>query len=259
MQQKIDNILQYLLWMNVKVIEKVELVDLLNKALRGYKFRVKIGITPNDCRLHIGHGLLFCIAKQLQYVGGIVDIVVADFAASLNGIIIDKKKIRRSFKKQIGRFLDMDSVRIVFQTEWIEKIGLDKMISIASYCDTRILWRYISRKTDLSSEKILPLSRLIYFLIGGYDSIAFETDIEIVGEDQEFIVLLSRSLQENHCRPIEVGLLIPHLFGKDGKKMGNSENNCIYLSDSLEKIKKDICEIPENVIHFAKEIEKNIL
>jgi len=53
--------------------------------------------------------------------------------------------------------------------------------------------------------------------------------------------------------------LIPHLFGKDGKKMGNSENNCIYLSDSLEKIKKDICEIPENVIHFAKEIERNIL
>lgn len=153
----------------------------------------------------------------------------------------------------------MSFVEIVFQTDWTDKVTLDEILSMASHCDTKLLLGWNSIKSALDSKEFLPLSRLIYFLTGAYDSIVFQSEIEIAGIDQEFIVLLSRALQSNYSTPVEIGLLAPHLIGSNGKKMGNSENNCIYLSDSVEKIREGIAKLPKESIQFAKEVEKNIL
>jgi len=43
-----ENIIQYLSRIDAKLIEKDEFINLIKKSAKGHKFRVKIGITPNN-------------------------------------------------------------------------------------------------------------------------------------------------------------------------------------------------------------------
>jgi len=257
MQNKISCLVNYLSQLGVKIVEQDEFIALLKRRhLQG--FRVKIGITPTDVRLHLGHGLLFCIGRKLQEFGGTIIVVVADFSAGFRGIKVNKRIIERRLKEQIGRIVDMDFAKIVFQTDWTEKITLSQILSIASRCDVRQLLARPSIKSLLDSGKMLPLSDLLYFLIAPYDSVIFRSDVEIAGIDQERLLTTSRTLQRRYKRKPEIGLLAPHILGENLEKMSKSLNNCIYLSDSLEKIQKGIFKLPADSIFLAKEVEEII-
>ena len=184
----------------------------------------------NNYYLHLGHFVLLKIARMLQELGGIVFIVIADFSAKYQGYTFKKIKYQKLIKKQISKILKMNLTKIVYQSEWTDKINLEKFIFIASHCDLNQFLPATKNNSIIESEKFFPISRFIYLTTGAYDSIVFDSEVEIAGIDQESIIKNSRSLQQRYGKPKEIGILLQHLDGIDGEKMGKSRDNSICIS-----------------------------
>lgn len=238
MNNEIKFILKNFSRMGIEIVKKEDLINLLSRGIRGYKFRIKIGITPTNYRLHLGHALLFRTAKLLQDYGGVVVVVVADFSARLRGVKIKKDLIEQLWELQIGKIMGRGSLKMLFQSDWARSIKLGGILSS------------VSRYEADQLKKIPSFSRSIYFLTAAYDSLVVNADVEIVGEDQESFILLSRALQKCHHKNPEVGLVIPNILGVDGRKMGKSQNNCIYLSESPEEVRMKIHLLSNKAISY---------
>tara|TARA_B100000287_G_scaffold110103_1_gene102406 strand:+ start:1 stop:765 length:765 start_codon:yes stop_codon:yes gene_type:complete len=100
-----------------------------------------------------------------------------------------------------------------------------------------------------SEKNSISLLEFFYPLYQGYDSVAVEADIEIGGNDQLWNLMLGREIQKYYKMEPQVAVTFPLLIGTDGKKkMSQSYNNYISLSDSPENIFGKIMSLPDNVM-----------
>jgi len=88
-----------------------------------------------------------------------------------------------------------------------------------------------------------------YPMFQGYDSVAIKSDIEIGGHDQLWNLMLGREIQKFYNLDPQVAMTFPLLIGTDGKKkMSQSLNNYISVSDKPEDIFGKIMSIPDEVM-----------
>src|SRR5574344_2382800 len=234
--------------------------DLEKKLNSGKKLVVKFGADPSRPDLHIGHSVPLRVLKQFQDLGHDVVFVIGDFTAMI-GDPSGKSKTRpalsfeqtrengKSYFEQVSKILDPKKIRIVYNSEWLQKMNFEDVIKLTSkYTVARILERDDFQNRYVNNIPI-GVHEFLYPLMQGYDSVALHADIEIGGTDQTFNLLVGRELQRDYGQEPQDVMVLPLLVGLDGKeKMSKSLGNYIGISEEANIMYEKAMKIPDDVL-----------
>jgi tyrosyl-tRNA synthetase len=245
----------------VDIINRDDLIAKLEKSKKtGVPLRVKAGFDPTAPDLHLGHTVLIQKLKHFQDLGHEILFLIGDFTGMI-GDPTGKSKTRppltkedvarnaETYKEQIFKILDPDKTKIVFNSEWLNKLTSLDMIRLASQLTVaRMLERDDFRKR-FESQQAISIHEFLYPLIQGYDSVALEADVELGGTDQRFNVLMGRDLQRTWGQDPQVVITLPLLEGLDGvNKMSKSLGNYIGITDTANDIYGKILSISDELM-----------
>ena len=240
------------------VINPIEDYKLLLKSKK--KLRVKLGVDPTAPDVTLGWYSVIRALKKFQEYGHDVILILGEFTAKV-GDPSGKSETRNihdddSINEKsdgvlpiIKSILHQDNLEIVSNKDWLSKLSINDMMSLAS---STTLAQMLERE-DFSNryENKNPISLLEFFypLFQGYDSVAVKSDIEIGGNDQLWNLMLGRDIQKYYGLNPQVAITFPLLIGTDGKKkMSQSYDNYISISDTPENIFGKIMSIPDETM-----------
>ena len=140
-----------------------------------------------------------------------------------------------TYRGQAFKILDPERTEVRFNSEWMDGIGVRKLIELAAQMSVARLLERDDFEQRLAAEEPLFLHELLYPLMQGFDSVAFFADIEIGGTDQKFNMLMGRELQRAVGQPPQVVMTMPLMEGLDGeRKMSKSYGNYVGITDQPE-------------------------
>jgi len=261
MDQRIEHDLRILLKGVEDVISKDELEGKLSRSRStGFPLRIKAGFDPTAPDLHLGHTVLIQKMRDFQRLGHEVFFLIGDFTGLIgdpSGRSETRKPLSheqvlenaRTYERQIFKILDREKTRIVFNSEWMEKITSMDLIRL---CSKQTVARMLERDDfhKRFTEK-LPISihEFVYPLIQGYDSVMLKADVELGGTDQRFNLLMGRELQRDYGQPPQVVMMMPILEGLDGvNKMSKSLGNYIGIDELPGDIYGKVMSIDDKVM-----------
>ncbi len=230
---------------------------LLEKLESGKKLRIKMGADPSRPDLHLGHSVPLRKLRMLQDLGHEIIFVIGDFTAMI-GDPSGKSKTRvpltfeqtrqnsQSYYEQVCKILDKDKTRIVFNSEWLNPMNFQDVLTLAGkYTLARILERDDFAKRYANNQAI-GLHEIFYPLMQGYDSVALEADVEIGGNDQTFNLLVGRELQRDYGQTPQEVITFPLLPGLDGvEKMSKSLDNYIGIDEEPGIMYEKCMKVPD--------------
>jgi tyrosyl-tRNA synthetase len=247
----------------VEILDESELRERLKL---GRPLRVKAGFDPTSADLHLGHTVLLQKLRQFQQLGHQVIFLIGDFTARIGDPtgrsetrpVLSRDAIEdnaRTYVQQVGKILDMSSVEVRRNSEWLDDMGSDGLIRLAAqYTVARMLERddFEKRYRD---HRPIGVHEFLYPLIQGHDSVALDCDVEIGGTDQKFNLLVGRDLLRAKGRPPQIVMTLPLLEGKDGQqKMSKSLGNAIGVNDSPEDMFGALMSISDVLMHRYYEL-----
>lgn len=244
-----------------KGTEEILPLEELQKKLDSNKpLKIKLGLDPTAPDLHLGHTVVLTKLRQFQDMGHEIQFLIGDFTAMIGdptGKNVTRKPLSRNdvkknaetYQKQVFKILDKSKTKVLYNSEWMDKLGSDGIISLsAQYNVARMLERDDFKKRFKAGESI-AIHEFLYPLIQGYDSVHLESDIEIGGTDQKFNLLVGRELQEKYGKKPQIIITMPLLEGTDGvKKMSKSLNNYIGIDESPKEIFGKIMSISDDLM-----------
>lgn len=221
--------------------------DLIKKLKKNIPLKIKLGMDPTAADLHLGHAVVLSKLKQFQDLGHEIIFIIGDFTARI-GDPTGKSKTRppltkeqiaqnaRTYFEQVGKVLDPKRVRVCYNSEWLDQLSIQEMVTI---CGQVTLARLIEREdfaNRLENQQPVGFHELLYPLFQGYDSVALDADVELGGTDQTFNLLMGRFLQEQFGREPQVVITVPLLEGLDGhQKMSKSLGNAVGLTEPADQ------------------------
>jgi tyrosyl-tRNA synthetase len=222
--------------------------ELIERLKLGKPLRVKAGFDPTAPDLHIGHTVLLNKMRQFQELGHEVIFLIGDFTGMI-GDPSGKNETRppltreqveanaATYKKQVFKVLDPEKTRVIFNSEWGNKLNAVDLIKLAAtHTVARMLERDDFNKRYTTNQPI-AIHEFLYPLLQGYDSVALKSDIELGGTDQKFNLLMGRELQKHYGQTPQLVMTLPLLPGLDGvKKMSKSLGNYIGIDEPPEQI-----------------------
>ncbi|ACX82588.1 Tyrosine--tRNA ligase [Aggregatibacter actinomycetemcomitans] len=234
--------------------------DLIEKLKENRPLRVKLGADPTAPDIHLGHTVVLNKLRQFQNFGHEVIFLIGDFTGMVgdpSGKNTTRPPLSRedvlrnaeTYKQQIFKILDPQKTRIVFNSDWLGKLGTEGMIRLASnYTVARMLERDDFKKR-FSNNQPIAIHEFIYPLLQGQDSVALEADVELGGTDQKFNLLVGRELQKSAGQKPQVAITLPLLVGLDGeKKMSKSLGNYIGVTDAPSEMFGKIMSISDDLM-----------
>ena len=257
----IDEQLAFLRKGTVEIIREEDLRAKLEKSARtGVALRIKLGADPTAPDIHLGHTVVIRKLRAFQELGHEVIFLIGDFTG-LIGDPSGKSATRpqltheeiahnaETYKAQIFKLLDPEKTIIDFNSRWMNRIGSDGFVRLAS----RITVKQILERDDfqkrLKEEKPIALHELLYPLVQGYDSVALEADVELGGTDQKFNLLVGRNLQREYTQEPQVCIIMPLLEGTDGvQKMSKSLANYIGISEAPQEMFGKVMSISDELM-----------
>lgn len=243
------------------VVSKEELLKKFEKSYNtGKPLKVKLGADPSAPDIHLGHTVVLQKMRQFQSLGHEVIFLIGDFTGRI-GDPTGKKKTRpaltedevlanaETYKNQIGKILDLEKTRVVFNSDWLGKMTFADVLKLSSqYTVARMLERDDFEKR-FKSHVPISVVEFMYPLMQGYDSVALESDVELGGVDQTFNLLVGRELQRSYGQEAQVILTMPILEGLDGKdKMSKSLGNYVGINEEPGQIYGKIMSIPDELM-----------
>ena len=237
----------------------IERVSLEKKMASGKKLRIKLGIDPTGPTLHIGRAVQLWKLRDFQELGHQIVLIIGDFTA-LIGDASDKKAMRPAlsaqqikknmadYKKQAGKILDLKKTEVRRNSEWLSKIKMRDLISLAMKFTAQQMIQRRNFKERWDENKPIGLHELLYPIMQGYDSVAIKADVEIGGSDQLFNLKTGREIQKIFGQEPQDILTTKMLSGLDGRKMSTSWNNTINLTDPPEEIFGKIMSMRDDLI-----------
>jgi tyrosyl-tRNA synthetase len=234
--------------------------DLVAKLKEGRPLRIKAGFDPTAPDLHLGHTVLINKLRQFQDLGHEVLFLIGDFTGMIGDPTgksatrppltqEDVEQNAETYQQQIFKILDQEKTKVVFNSQWMNKMsGVDMIKLAASSTVARMLERDDFSKRYKGGQSI-AIHEFLYPLIQGYDSVVMKADIELGGTDQKFNLLMGRQLQEQHGQKPQCVLTMPILEGLDGvQKMSKSLNNYIGIADQPKDMFGKIMSISDDLM-----------
>ncbi len=234
--------------------------DLVDRLKEDRPLRIKAGFDPTAPDLHLGHTVLINKLRQFQDLGHEILFLIGDFTGMI-GDPTGKSATRppltpqeveqnsETYQQQIFKILDKEKTKVVFNSQWMNKMsGVDMIKLAASSTVARMLERDDFSKRYKGGQSI-AIHEFLYPLIQGYDSVVMQADVELGGTDQKFNLLMGRQLQEQHGQKPQCVLTMPILEGLDGvQKMSKSLNNYIGIADEPKDMFGKIMSISDDLM-----------
>lgn len=257
----IDEQLDYLRKGTTEIIREDELRAKLEKAAKtGKPLRVKLGADPTAPDIHLGHTVVIRKLRAFQELGHTVIFLIGDFTGLIgdpSGKSATRPQLTReeiaanaeTYKAQIFKLLDPAKTEIRFNSEWMDKLGSDGFIRLASHVTVKQILERDDFAKRLTEEKPIALHELMYPLTQAYDSVALEADVELGGTDQKFNLLMGRNLQREYEQEAQVAVIMPLLEGTDGvQKMSKSLGNYIGINEPPSEIFGKVMSISDDLM-----------
>ena len=221
---------------------------------------VKLGCDPSRPDLHIGHGVVLRKLRHFQDLGHQAVLVIGDFTAMIGDptgrnktrpqlTIDDAKNNAESYVDQARLILDINKLRIVYNSDWLNQLLFSDIIKLAA---TTTVARMLERDDftkRYKSEIPISLHEFLYPLAQAQDSVYLKSDIELGGTDQKFNLLMGRDLQKSKGQDPQCIITLPLLEGTDGvEKMSKSYDNHIGFRDSPEDMYGKTLSISDDMI-----------
>ena len=236
---------------------------------------VKLGCDPSRADLHVGHGVVLRKLRHFQDLGHQAILVIGDFTAMIGDpsgrnktrpqLSLEEAKVNaQSYIDQAEKILDIDTLKIVFNSTWLNSMNFSDVIRLAShYTVARMLERDDFTKR-YQSEIPISIHEFMYPLAQGMDSVELKADVELGGTDQKFNLLVGRDLQREYEQDPQAIITCPLLEGTDGiEKMSKSYGNDIGLNDSPEDMYGKTMSIKDDMIikyfTLAADADDNLL
>lgn len=226
----------------------------------GRVLRVKLGVDPTSCDLHLGHSHVLRALRRFQDGGHQVVLIVGGFTAQIgdpSGRNTTRPSLTaeavaanaRTYLAQVGLILDMEKVEVVNNQDWLGSMDLTRILKLASLVTANQLLAKESFGERVGKQQPVALHELFYPVLQGFDSVEVRADVEIGGSDQRFNVLMGRQLQPQFGQKPQLAMLLPLLPGTDGvRKMSKSFDNSIGLTDAADEVFGKCMRIPDNLI-----------
>jgi tyrosyl-tRNA synthetase len=234
--------------------------ELQERLRSGRPLKVKAGFDPTAPDLHLGHTVLINKMRQFQDLGHEVIFLIGDFTAMIGDPSgknvtrppLSKEEISanvQTYKDQVFKILDPQKTKIVFNSEWLQKLSPIDIIKLAStYTVARMLERDDFSKR-YHENKPIAIHEFLYPLLVGYDSVIVKADIELGGTDQKFNLLMGRELQKHFGQIPQVVLMTPLLEGLDGiQKMSKSLGNYIGINEPPQEMFGKLMSISDELM-----------
>jgi tyrosyl-tRNA synthetase len=246
----------------VDLISEEELAKKIEKAIAAKKpLIIKFGADPSTSDLHIGHGVVLRKLRAFQDLGHQAVLIIGDFTAMIGDptgrsktrpmlTIEETKKNALSYVEQVGKLVDLPTLGIRYNSEWLGTMNFADVIRLAgTYTVSQMLEREDFHKR-WDEEQPISLHEMLYPLAQGYDSVAIRSDVELGGTDQKFNLLVGRELQRHFQITPQSVITTPLIEGTDGeRKMSKSYGNSINFTDSPDDMFGKTMSIPDPLIH----------
>ena len=238
----------------------------IEKLLKAYieegkTFNVKSGFDPTAPDLHLGHTVLLQKLATFQKYGAKIQFLIGDFTAQIgdpSGKSTTRKPLTeaevlenaKSYQDQVFKILDPEKTEVVFNSEWINKLGASGMLALTTTFNVARMLERDDFDNRYKSGTSISISEFIYPLLQGYDSVHLKSDIEVGGTDQKFNLLMGRHMQ----RAYDIGkeqsvIMVPILEGLDGiQKMSKSLGNYIGVTDEPNEMFGKILSISDELM-----------
>lgn len=243
-----------------KAVQIYSKETLVKKLRSDKKLIVKFGADPSRPDLHLGHTVPLRVLKMLQDMGHEIVFVIGDFTAMIGDpsgksktrpqLTFDEtRKSGETYFKQVTKILDKDKTKIVYNSEWLEKMNFKDVLELTGkYTVARLLERD-DFNNRFNNKTPIGVHEFMYPLMQGYDSVAIHADIEIGGTDQTFNLLVGRDLQKDYGQEPQDIIVFPLLVGLDGKeKMSKSLDNYIGIDEEPAIMFEKSMRIPDNCL-----------
>lgn len=240
------------------------LADLMSKR----KIRLYQGFDPSAPSLHLGNFVGLMKLRQFQKLGHKVIFLVGDFSGMI-GDPTDKsatrKKLTReetlrnakAWKKQAAKLINFDgdnAAEIVFNSKWLDKISFKDLIEITSHVTHAQMIERDMFQERIKNKQEIWFHELLYPFTQGYDSVALDIDLEIGGNDQLFNMMVGRTLLKSIKNKEKYVLTTKLLVDKEGKKVGKTTGNALFLDSKPQDFYGGIMSFPDEVILLSYEL-----
>ncbi|MDC3246721.1 tyrosine--tRNA ligase [Candidatus Marinimicrobia bacterium] len=244
-----------------EILPENELEKKLQKSINTNKpLKIKLGCDPSRPDLHIGHGVVLRKLRHFQDLGHQAILVIGDFTAMIGDpsgrnktrpqLSLNQARLNaESYVKQSNKILDTKTLKVVYNSSWLNKMNFNDVVSLASsYTVARMLERDDFTKRFQQEIPIL-IHEFLYPLAQGKDSVELQSDVELGGTDQKFNLLVGRDLQKSNGQAPQCIITTPLLEGTDGvEKMSKSYGNHIGLHDKPEDMYGKTLSISDDMI-----------
>jgi len=257
----IEEQLEHLRKGTVEIIRENELRAKLEKSAKtGRPLRIKLGVDPTAPDIHLGHTVVIRKLRAFQELDHTVIFLIGDFTGLIgdpSGHSATRPRLTseeinanaETYKQQIFQLLDPNKTEIRFNAEWMDKLGSDGLIRLASHITVKQILERDDFAKRLADERPIALHELLYPLTQAYDSVALEADVELGGTDQKFNLLMGRNLQREYEQEAQVCVIMPLLEGTDGvQKMSKSLGNYIGINEPPAEIFGKVMSISDDLM-----------
>lgn len=240
----------------------------LHELMAKRKIKLYQGFDPSMPSLHLGNFVGLMKLRQFQKLGHEVIFLVGDFTGMI-GDPTDKLSTRpkltrkqvlknaEAWKKQISMILDLDGdnpAKILFNSEWSDKITFKDLIEITSNFTVQQMIERDMFQERLKKNEPIYLHEFLYPVAQAQDSVEMDVDLEIGGNDQLFNMMAGRTLMKATKDKEKYVLTTKLLIDKEGKKVGKTTGNALFLDSTPENFYAGVMSFPDETILLGFEL-----
>ena len=232
------------------------------------KIKLYQGFDPSAPSLHLGNFVGLMKLRQFQKLGHEVIFLVGDFTGMIGDPtdkLATRKKLTRkevlqnakAWKKQASKVLDFEGknpAKILFNSKWLDKISFKDLIEITSNFTVQQMIERDMFQERLKTNAPIYLHEFLYPVAQAQDSVEMNVDLEVGGNDQMFNMMAGRTLMKGMLKKEKYVLTTKLLVDKDGKKVGKTTGNALFLDSSPDNFYSGIMSFPDDVIELGFEL-----
>jgi tyrosyl-tRNA synthetase len=251
------------------VAEVIVEADLRRRLEAGDKLRLKQGFDPSRPDMHIGHAVGLRKLRTFQELGHQVVLIVGDWTAQIGDpsgrdetrprlTAAQVQENARTYMDQFFRIVDRSRTEVRWQSEWFGGFTLENALDLAGRFTLAQMLAHETFRKRYEEGAPLTILELMYPMLQAYDSVAIHSDVEFGGTDQKFNNLAGRELMSQMGMTPQHVLLVPLIPGTDGRKMGKSFDNSVYMTLPPTEMYGKIMSMSDAVLPLYFEVLSDI-